>query len=97
MTIPDTIETEIKKFMEKFTVVVSYTKWPDENEPQYHEPTLVWNDEAKQNPKIVKSFLLQFSHSLLEAYKQEIEKKVCNDCKLKIISEYSGVKIPGLK
>lgn len=60
------------EFDEKFTAIVSYEKYHDELSQLLPQPVYMWNDEARGNPKFVKSFIRQ----LLEQKEREIVEKI---------------------
>ena len=56
-----------KRFDKEFTCIVTYEKWPDEEEQRLREPQYKFKDFPNTNPKIIKNFL----HSELEKVRQE--------------------------
>jgi len=60
-----------ERFDKEFTCVVTYEKWPDEEEQRLREPQYKFKDFPNTNPKIIKNFL----HSELEKVRQETEKR----------------------
>jgi hypothetical protein len=67
-----------KIFDEKFTAVVSYEKWSDEDEAtKLSEDQYLWKDWIKHNPKPVKDFI----KNLLSQSNQEIVKEIEEGCK----------------
>ena len=56
-----------ERFDKEFTCIVTYEKWPDEEEQRLREPQYKFKDFPNTNPKIIKNFL----HSELEKVRQE--------------------------
>lgn len=56
-----------ERFDKEFTCIVTYEKWPDEEEQRLREPQYKFKDFPNTNPKMIKSFL----HSELEKVRQE--------------------------
>ena len=66
-----------ERFDKEFTCIVTYEKWPDEEEQRLREPQYKFKDFPNTNPKMVKSFLHQeLSRVREEGYKEGIEKAV---------------------
>ena len=71
--------TEVdERFDKEFTCVVTYEKWPDEEEQRLREPQYKFKDFPNTNPKMVKSFI----HQELEEARRENENSIawCPDC-----------------
>ena len=60
-----------ERFDKEFTCIVTYEKWPDEEEQRLREPQYKFKDFPNTNPKIIKNFL----HSELEKVRQETEQR----------------------
>ena len=48
-----------ERFDKEFTCIVTYEKWPDEEEQRLREPQYKFKDFPNTNPKMVKSFIHQ--------------------------------------
>jgi len=65
-----------ERFDKEFTCVVTYEKWPNEEEQRLREPQYKFKDFPNTNPKAIKCFI----HSELEKVRQEAEDNMRKRC-----------------
>jgi len=83
------IKKEIIEEFKKFTQIVEYTKWSDEDNVQrLPQAELVWIDSIKNNPKIVEKWI----ESALTRMQKEVEREVAQ----KIIDTGNSARSKGL-